>query len=405
MNVISRSAQSIFRGAKIIDDWIGLPEKLSETLHFRLDWKIYLPSLEPQTPGLWIHGASVGELEDLANFFLNKELLKEAGFEMNQVILTSSSISARNQLKKWAEGCDFRYAGPLPPEDKADTVEFFRFLKPRLLVLSHSDIWPVLMSTAKTALPKGCLWLPKAAPKWRILERRFLRPLVSMVALRDKDFAEREVPSHFVGNPRVDRICDRIEQARLVADHVLKARDCEPKSDRINILLGSAWAKDAEVWQAALQRAPKSLSEQLHLVVIPHEIGDAHEVARIQNLLPGARVVPMAGILLEAYRDFDLAYVGGAFGSGLHNILEPALWGIPVICGPDTRKQPDAAKLSRVGGLKSLRGSDELATFLGSLDLKGALEKRKEQSKITGLTLEGERGASLRLAKLISTLV
>lgn len=137
-------------------------------------------------------------------------------------------------------------------------------------------------------------------------------------------------------------------------------------------VIGSSWQKDEEVILPIL----KSSSEKI--IIAPHEVNKKNIQRLIQSLpneyflyshlLNGQKAIPKdtrilvldcIGILAEAYSFGKHAYVGGAFGSGLHNILEPAAFGLPVIFGPNYAKFPEAEMFIEKGIAQSIANAQE----------------------------------------------
>jgi 3-deoxy-D-manno-octulosonic-acid transferase len=271
---------------------------------------------------------------------------------------------------KYATKCGLTIAiGDLqiPAEKKSDCVEFLNTLKPEKLLLSHTDVWPVLFYHAAKLVPGGLIWLPQKNVPLSFIKKLFLVPWLKLHILR---FPEWKSPfkSFFVGNPRVSRILSRIEnKINLKKLHILEAFYAEPVKGKFNLIIGSAWFEDLEVLSRALNLLTPAENLQWNIVVIPHDPQDSHEVARMKQVLPKGRILLEEGILLEAYEGFDLAFVGGGFGLGLHNIIEPALWKIPTLCGPYIDKQPEASWLRDLGQLVILNGAEDLAEELRNL--------------------------------------
>lgn len=405
MTSLGLLSEAVFRGLHAVDLWAGLPRKAEESLHFRLHWRRSLPKIDvPASPSLWIHGASVGELEDLAAFFSDPALLAKSGYSADRLVLTASSVSAAGRLESWGRELGLRYSGPLPPESGRELAEFFRRLAPNLLVLSHSDLWPRALEKARLSLARGALWLPQRSPQPGFFQRACLDGLVRKVGLREPGSVDRVlgVPAVFLGNPRIDRIVGRIEIARTKPDHTLEKHGAAPEPGRVSVLIGSAWPEDAIVFQEALKILGSERAKRLQLVVMPHETRDAGIVGSIQRSLPEARVLPIEGVLLEAYAGFSVAFVGGGYHTGLHSVIEPALWGRPTLCGPDLRKQPQAPRLVQRGLLRPMADATALAAQLAAL-FDAASEQAAWQSATATASQElwSERGASERLAELV----
>ncbi len=415
MKLLPFLSSATFQAMKIADAFVTLPKSLGDSIHFRCSWKEFKFSKEAASKTLWIHGASVGELEDLANFFLDPNLVESSGYQYKEIIVTSSSVSAESFLRKIQNQIPIAYAGPLPPEDTKELSDFYATYKPELLVLSHSDLWPLALEIAqKEYLSKGIIWLPSHAESGKLLFEKIIKQSsLKKVCARnpiDQQLLEARLKDIFtnsefvlLGNPRIDRIIQRINKQKELDAHRLESHRCAPETGKLSILLGSAWVEDAAILAEGLKALSAAEMAQIQIVVIPHVINNMHLTASIQHLLPMARVLSVEGALLEAYQDFDLAFVGGGFQTGLHSVLEPAIWGIPIICGPQLKKQPDAKNLMAKGALRSILSTQELSKIL-----KASLAKEQDyvEWKSSALKSKDEllllKGASEHLSSIIS---
>ncbi|MBS1984960.1 MAG: hypothetical protein JST16_12395 [Bdellovibrionales bacterium] len=407
LRALSMLSGSVYKAAEFADAWIGLPGKASESIHFRQDWRRCLPAgRRPTQPTVWIHGASVGELEDLAAFFLNPSLLKFANLDAARIVLTASSISAKERLAKWAD-TGLAYAGPLPPESPREMRSFLHILMPDILVLSHTDLWPVALQESRENLEKGCLWIPSHVPSSRtLIDPLLLNGFIRGIACRSEgdQQALSALPSEarvqWLGNLRVDRILERIQVAHAKSEHALEKLGGAPQKDRVSLIVGSCWLEDAQALASAL-RTLGSAAAQLQIVVIPHETRDTHLVAAIKGTLPQARVLSVQGVLAESYRDFSLALVGGGFRTGLHNILEPLLWGVPVVTGPHTRKQPEAPQLAQMGALRIAHQNMDLVDMIKKIIDPHARPALQHHAELAAIELRKHAGAAQRFAQLL----
>ena len=377
---------------------LAATHKVTLALDYRQRWRDFLPpqKVSIDQKALWIHGASVGELEDLAAFFTRPDLLERAGYGLDQIILTSSSPSAENFLEKLKERFSFRYAGPLPPDRPGPVNQFISQLHPELLILSQSDVWPVMLACGARRIARGAIWLPHKSTSARRLRKYLLEPLVRTVGMRSQNDPNPlpEIPAEFIGSPRVDRILDRIDRER---EKIAGTKHTPP----VKVLLASAWKEDGMVWAEALQLLGNQQSN-FSVECIPHDIHSGIEVSTLSSLF-GNRVKIEEGKLLESYGRFDLAYVGGGFHTGLHNIVEPLAWGLPTICGPDLSHQPEAPALVRSSALTAVKDARALAQFLRSWLQDEDFRNHKNTAALAAQTfLYAQRGATERLVKLIA---
>jgi 3-deoxy-D-manno-octulosonic-acid transferase len=140
-------------------------------------------------------------------------------------------------------------------------------------------------------------------------------------------------------------------------------------------LAGSSWRQDEEIISEYINKFP----ERMKWVFAPHEI-DKSNIDRLEKLFKvsciryselsetshDARVliIDNIGMLSSAYRYAHIAAIGGGFGKGIHNILEPACWGIPIVFGPNHEKFKEALDLKTLGGAKSYSTFEEFKNIL-----------------------------------------
>lgn len=390
MNLLSRllhryGSSALYHGLKFADRNLWMSSRISAALYFRASWRKWLHPHAPAHPiKLWIHGASVGELEDLAAFFLSESALAAAGLNPPDVMITAASPSTQERLKKWRTEIPFAYCGPLPPDTSREAQAFLTKLHPENFLLSHNDFWPNLYWQWRAQkFSKNFFW--------------YLKPRV-WTASRAAAFASLN-PIHIdrktVGNLRQDRILSRIASA-LPLPHVLTEWNAQPQTAKPSILVGSCRIEDAQVIRAL----PKHVIERFDWVVIPHHSEDLAEIAQIQSGLPSTiKVIAKQGILVEAYRDFSLAWVGGGFSrSGLHNNLEALAWGVPVACGPNITPQIDTPLYLAQGCLQTFTSASDLERLLEPENFK----KLQTQAKQFAQNLAQSGSTVEKLAKFLT---
>lgn len=174
-----------------------------------------------------------------------------------------------------------------------------------------------------------------------------------------------------LGDARFDRVYEAAQQ-RTPLDMV--ATFC---GDSQIFVAGSTWPTDEE----GLHRVIAALPTHWKFILVPHEIHETHIAQWTETYAPlavryssqptpaelqAARllIVDRVGILLQIYHYAHLAYVGGGFGVGIHNTLEPAACGVPVIIGPKHQAFREALELIAVGGAKVVRNPDDFAQVI-----------------------------------------
>ena len=198
------------------------------------------------------------------------------------------------------------------------------------------------------------------------------------------------------------------KQAPTLVDSALK----DFLTKNFTIVCGSMWPGDDEV----LFRSLHSLDILPNLIWVPHELDFDHEKkvkGRLSSLGykvvsfdlnipllsegPLAIIVMKKGILAELYRLGAAAYVGGAFGSGVHSVWEPALCGIPVACGPRINRSPESKELIKSGVLTRICTDGELARWIEDCVVK---KHGAQLQSVVNSIVEKHKGAATRIVAL-----
>jgi len=176
------------------------------------------------------------------------------------------------------------------------------------------------------------------------------------------------------GDTRFDRVSSQIAQ-----NNDLPFAE-EFKNGELGVVAGSTWPEDEELLVDYINSAP----EKVKFLIAPHTINpekirSLREKIKVGTILFSEKegkdlkdfrvmIVDTIGLLTKLYHYADIAYVGGAAGNtGLHNILEPATFGVPVIIGKNFAKFPEAIRLQQLGGLFSVADKDDLSKLLNKL--------------------------------------
>ncbi|HZM15208.1 MAG TPA: glycosyltransferase N-terminal domain-containing protein [Candidatus Krumholzibacteria bacterium] len=340
---------------------------------------------------VWMHSTSVGEYEQARPLVA---LLAAARPEL-AVLHTFFSPSGYDYARRLGEAAYYDY---LPFDDRNDVSQVLDALQPRLLVLVKFDLWPnLVVEAARRGVPvtlvDATLQPRSRRQQWpaRSLYRQLYRRLACISAVSPAD-AERfralvpEHPAIFVdGDTRFDQVLRRREAAaKAPIPDVLRRR---PRP--FTFLAGSTWPADERTvlaawcaWRAADAAGQAALTERgaaqsARLVLVPHEPTPSHLQALEKELtalgLQSTRfsalvesepaevvLVDRVGVLAELYADADAAYVGGAFGRGVHNVIEPAIMGLPLFFGPGHHNAPEAEMLLETGAAAVIRSSVDL---------------------------------------------
>ena len=334
--------------------------------------------------GLWIHASSVGEF--LQGIPIIDAVRAELGDQAPPVAFTHFSVS----------GMDFAAGRPradlhdyLPLDTPRDMERLVAAWRPRALVFIKFDVWPALTVAAADAGVPVFLMAGSLAPgsgrlRWPVRDLyrdvfgRFTHLGVSTEEDRRRFVDDLGVtaPVTVTGDTRVEQVIVRYEESRGGrVSHRLDAL-----GGRL-LVLGSTWPPDEQLWLPVLPELLRRHPD-LRVVLCPHEplperladlesrlAADGIATARLSALLDdapaatGARVVVVdsVGVLAEIYRAGCLAYVGGSFTTGVHNTMEPAVAGLPVMFGPRIGNAEEAGVLvRREAGFVCRRPADAL---------------------------------------------
>ncbi len=369
-------------------------------------------------PLLWMHAPSVGEgLQALPVLKLMRERRPAA-----QLVYTFFSPSA----EKFASSLDVDFADYLPFDSFSDAAEIIASLQPSALVFSKLDIWPALTESAAAAYVKvGVISATLSATSARrsALAKQLLGDAYAVLdrvgAISEEDagrFLAQGVRPETVsvtGDTRYDQVW-----ARALAAPALPLV-AVARSPRPTLVAGSTWPADerhllaawitvrARIPDARLLIAPHELSDETRQTIFAWATGHSLRVATLDDeSAPAADVVfvDRYGVLGDLYAVADAAFVGGGFhGAGLHSVLEPAAFGVPVLYGPRHEKSRDAIELARTGGGFVVTTTDYLAGRLVEL-LQGG-PRRDEAGAAARAMVSAGLGAAERSFQLVTSML
>jgi 3-deoxy-D-manno-octulosonic-acid transferase len=414
----SLAYRALLRTASVLAPLGGLfDDKLARTVGLRRGVGDRLTawgrtSRDPARPLAWFHAPSVGEGLQ-AKAVMDQFRRRHPDW---QVAYTYFSPSA----EKFAAGAGADIADCLPFDTPKASAQALDALDPSLLVFAKLDVWPELATqAARIGAPVALVAATVRPGSGRLgpVARTLLRPgyaALSIAGAISTDDAERlarlGVPRDRIrvtGDPRSDSVLARVDRAR--EDDPLLA------AGTATLVAGSTWPVDEEALLAAFVSV-RARRPDARLVLAPHEpTPDAVELilrtaARLgapsPRLLSEATagtplvVVDRIGVLAALYGAGRLAYVGGGFGrAGLHSVLEPAAWGLPVIVGPHWQESRDAGRLMADGAAVSVGTVEALATLWFNW-LQDEPARAAAGARALAV-VEAERGASARSAALL----
>ncbi len=348
----------------------------------RKNWETLLKNkINPADKNIWIHCASLGEFEQGRPVL---EALKRIrpGYK---IILTFFSPSGYEVSKNYEHADHVCY---LPADTPRNAAKFISLVNPAFMILVKYEFWNnyILTLSDKNVplyLISGIFRPGQHFFKWYGTFFRKVLSSFSYFFVQDQESKDLlggiGINNIMVaGDTRFDRVV-QIAEASMDIPQIKVFRGEEKL-----LLAGSSWPKDEEIIAGYINRFPKKMK----WIFAPHEI-DLQNIERLEKLLrtsvvrfskfsedsADARVliIDNIGMLSSAYRYATIAEVGGGFGSGIHNILEAACWGIPVIFGPNYQEYREATDLIELGAAESF------STFR---DFSGILENLLSDEKL-----------------------
>ena len=347
--------------------------------------KDFFAEVPDQAFRLWVHCVSVGE------WLQAVPVLKELRKSNPRLIIVVSffSPSGFNYVKE-SPLMDYKFYLPFDSFSSARNV--FQIIRPDLWIVSKFDVWPNhLYRAGKQSVPTVLIAATLSANSGRLsgpigaLNRFVYQNFQWLFAIsepdRDRFLSLYPNRDHMlvVGDTRFDSVFQKSEDVR--AAHPVPILDPAPD---LTILAGSTWPSDEQHLLPAIRDTlikhpgvkavivPHELDEN-HLVEIESFFADVFKVERYSSFAQlghtGARVAIMdvIGQLAGLYLNCDLAYVGGSFGAGVHNVMEPAVFGKPVLFGPKHINSFEALELKRLGGGFEVTNQAEIAHQLDIL--------------------------------------
>ena len=322
--------------------------------------KVLREKVDPNARYIWFHAASLGEFEQGRPLM---EYLRKTHPEY-KILLTFFSPSGY-EVRKTYEGADIICY--LPLDTIRNARRFLRAIKPVMAFFIKYEFWynylHILQHRGVPTYSVSSIFRPNQIFfQWygkgygRVLKcftHFFVQNIESKNLLAKLDIHDVEV----VGDTRFDRVL-QIKEASKQLPIVEKFTENTSKV----FIAGSSWLPDEEVFLKYF-----NLHKDWKLIVAPHVIGEDH-LAQIFELLKGRRVVRYTeateenvkdaevliidcfGLLSSIYHYGTISYVGGGFGVGIHNVLEAAVWDIPVIFGPNNKRFQEAQGLIMAGG-------------------------------------------------------
>ena len=351
---------------------------------------------------IWIHAASLGEFEQARPII---ESLKKTHANY-KVVVTFFSPSGYEIRKNYHLADVVCY---LPLDSKKKVSKFLQQVNPSLAIFVKYEFWPNILlalkqKKIKTILVSGILRENQIFFKWyggfmrnalTAFDYFFVQDENSKRLLESLQFNNVSVS----GDTRFDRVSKILNQ-----DNQLDFIE-EFKANKYTIVAGSTWQQDEELLVNYINNVA---SEDEKFIIAPHNI-KPDAILELKNSITKKVVlfsektnqnlaefqvfiIDTIGILTKIYATADLAYVGGGLKTGLHNILEPATFGIPIVIGNKFEKFKEAKDLVALQGCISIENQQQLSSILTRMKTDVAF--RKATGKINQNYIEENTGAT-----------
>jgi 3-deoxy-D-manno-octulosonic-acid transferase len=337
-------------------------ERLAQALGTQNDW-------------LWMHCSSLGEFEQ------GRPLLEaiKAQNPLQKILLTFFSPSGYEVRKNYAFADHVCY---LPLDTPRNARVFLDIVQPRLIIHVKYDLWLNLIAEShRRKIPQllvSVLVRPDSRFLKSLLRRQYKLAFQSFSWIFTQDLESLRLLESFcemerisaVGDTRFDRVAELPGKFELVPGIAewINGRRC--------IVVGSTWPQDETIVLPTIahMRAPDLCwiiaPHEIHGSHIDHHIHQGHGKMQKYSALSSATIttdvlwIDNVGMLSRLYHYSALVYIGGGFGVGIHNTQEPAVYGNPVIFGPNYHKFQEAVDLVAAGGARSVSSASELEAAL-----------------------------------------
>ena len=378
-------------------------------------FRILKEKVDSEAKYVWFHAASLGEFEQ------GRPLMEELRREHPEykILLTFFSPSGY-EVRKNYDGADI--ITYLPLDTITNARRFLRAVRPVMAYFIKYEFWynylHILKHRGVPVYSVSSIFRPD-----QVFFKWYGRQYGKVLNCFTHFFVQNEVSKELlakiginnvtiVGDTRFDRVLQIKEAAKqlpivetFVKESGARSQESVGHSKPKVFVAGSSWPPDEEIFIKYFNQHP-----EWKLIIAPHVIGEDH-LRQIEKLLEGCKVVRYTkisenseysenadvliidcfGLLSSIYRYGDVAYVGGGFGVGIHNLLEAAVWSVPVFFGPNNQKFQEAQGLKKNGGLEIT----DYESFASQMDrLAKDADYLKAQGEQAGRFVESLSGAT-----------
>lgn len=402
-NILTHIASFFLKGVALFNPKIKLFVNGRKGVFLKLEKAI---SSEEKT--IWIHCASLGEYEQ--GLPIIKALKKQ--YSTHKIIVSFFSPSGYEVKKNNSDADIITY---LPLDTKTNAKRFLDLIHPELTIFVKYEFWPNYLDELKKRNIKTLL-VSGIFRENQIFFKSFGKSMCKTLHTFDHFFVQNEGSKKLLssinfmnvtvaGDTRFDRVSEILTRDNQL-DFVEKF-----KQNKITVVYGSSWEDDEAIYLNYLND-----SRNIKHIIAPHDI-KVHKIQKLKNLITKSvllyseingkniadfdvLIIDTIGLLTKIYSYADIAFVGGAFNTGLHNTLEPAVFGIPVITGPKYQKFQEAVDLVALKGILPVSDTESYLRTVNKLIDSDIY--RESTGQINSNYISKQAGATLEILKYIN---
>ncbi len=355
MNALQLGLYKLFLRLYYFVLWVVSPfnPKAQLWLKQRKEHPFPIEKLDSDKEKIWFHCASLGEFDQALPVIRKFE--KKSNYQILVSFYSPSGFQAVHSKSKYNQLVFFY----LPQDYKSVMVKLIDKIDPKMLFIIKYELWYHLIHQVKRKnIPVYLVsaYFYEDQQYFKSLSKNFYISLLNrfdqifLLDANSKDFLEQmgvTTPILITGDTRVEQCLKNTQEAfedkkveAFVKDHPI-------------IILGSSWQEEEVLLSRIIDRL-----EKYKIIIAPHDISEQH-LKKIENLFNNITVryskffeeknenskimlLDNIGMLKNIYSHARLSIIGGGFTGKLHNVLEPIAYGVPVICGPKTKRYPEA---------------------------------------------------------------
>ena len=357
---------------------------------------------------IWFHAASLGEFEQ------GRPLIERIRKEYPQYKILQTFFSPSGyEVRKNYDGADI--VCYLPIDTPSNVKKFVDLVNPCMVFFVKYEFWQNYLNTLnKKGVPVysvSSIFRPNQI-FFRWYGKGYQQVLKTFAHLFVQNEESKQLLAGIgvnnttvVGDTRFDRvldICAAAKQLPLVQKF---------KGDALTFVAGSSWGPDEDIFIKYFNAHP-----EMKLIIAPHVVNDSH-LKEIESKLQRSCVrytkateenvqqadcliIDCYGLLSSIYRYGEISYIGGGFGVGIHNVLEAAVYGIPVIFGPNNKKFREAQHLLANKGGFEINGYEDFEQLMNKFLSDEAY--LKQSGKAAGDYVKGNAGAMEKIMKRVA---